>query len=124
MRVGDISDLAPLAKSCVHSNDVDPHRAAEELFKLAVECDAMPSFRRIRAKLGSCGEVAVAASADAAGMPNGHSARALPLHISESKRNVGRRAALFGAARATIKFDQNSSSRQVSSGLALSSLSI
>lgn len=40
---GDINDLTPFARSCVRSNGLDPHRAAEEFFKLAVECGAMPS---------------------------------------------------------------------------------
>ncbi len=40
---GDINDLTPFARSCVRSNGLDPHRAAEEFYKLAVECGAMPT---------------------------------------------------------------------------------
>lgn len=40
---GDINDLAPFARDCVRSNGLIPHHAAEEFFKLAIECGAMPS---------------------------------------------------------------------------------
>lgn len=40
----DIVDLGPYARSCVRQHRFDPHHASEELFKLAVECGAMPSF--------------------------------------------------------------------------------
>lgn len=41
---GDINDLAPFARSCVRSNELDPHFAADEFFKLAIECGAGPSY--------------------------------------------------------------------------------
>jgi hypothetical protein len=41
---GDINDLAPYARSCIRSYGLDPHDAAEEFYKLAVECGAMPAF--------------------------------------------------------------------------------
>ena len=41
---GDINDLAPYARSCVRSYGLAPHDAAEEFYKLAVECGAMPTF--------------------------------------------------------------------------------
>lgn len=44
---GDITDLTPFARSCVRENGLDPHRAGEEFYKLAVECGAMPSFAEI-----------------------------------------------------------------------------
>lgn len=44
---GDINDLAPFARSCVRSNGLDPHVAADEFFKLAVECGAGPSYADI-----------------------------------------------------------------------------
>lgn len=47
---GDINDLAPFARSCVRSNGLDPHVAADEFFKLAVECGAGPSYADILRK--------------------------------------------------------------------------
>ena len=41
---GDINDLAPFARSCIRSNGLAPRVAAEEFFKLAVECGAGPSY--------------------------------------------------------------------------------
>jgi hypothetical protein len=41
---GDINDLAPYARSCVRSYGLAPHYAAEEFYKLAAECGAMPTF--------------------------------------------------------------------------------
>lgn len=41
---GDINDLEPIARSYVRANGLDPHYAADEFFKLAVECGAMPAF--------------------------------------------------------------------------------
>ncbi|MBP1147156.1 hypothetical protein GE543_24810 [Pseudomonas sp. SZ57] len=41
---GDINDLTPFARSCVRSNRLDPHVAADEFFKLAIECGAGPSY--------------------------------------------------------------------------------
>lgn len=40
----DVNDLAPFARSCVRSNGLEPHVAADEFFKLAVECGAGPSY--------------------------------------------------------------------------------
>lgn len=40
----DVNDLTPYARSCVRLNRLDPHRAGEEFFKLAIECGAMPGF--------------------------------------------------------------------------------
>lgn len=40
----DVNELTPYARSCVRQNFLEPHRAAEEFFKLAVECGAMPAF--------------------------------------------------------------------------------
>ncbi|NHF67473.1 hypothetical protein [Xanthomonas hortorum] len=40
---GDIIDLLPFARACVRSSGLNPHHAAEEFFKLAVECGATPS---------------------------------------------------------------------------------
>ncbi|WP_131224911.1 hypothetical protein [Achromobacter marplatensis] len=40
----DIVDLGPLARACVRQYRLDPHRASEEFFKLAVEWGAMPGF--------------------------------------------------------------------------------
>jgi len=40
----DIIDLTPYCRSCVRQNRLEPHRAADEFFKLAVECGAMPGF--------------------------------------------------------------------------------
>lgn len=39
---GDINDLTPFARSCVRTYGLEPHRAADEFFKLAIECGAMP----------------------------------------------------------------------------------
>ncbi|MCU0092202.1 hypothetical protein N8H72_19675 [Pseudomonas koreensis] len=44
---GDINDLTPCARSCVRSNDLNPHDAAEEFFKLAIECGAAPIYAEI-----------------------------------------------------------------------------
>lgn len=41
---GDINDLTPFARSCVRTNGLDPHTAADEFFKLAIECGASPSY--------------------------------------------------------------------------------
>ncbi|WP_152972388.1 hypothetical protein [Pseudomonas sp. RIT-PI-o] len=41
---GDINDLTPFARSCVRTNGLDPHTAAEEFFKLAIECGALPTY--------------------------------------------------------------------------------
>ncbi|MFJ2528987.1 hypothetical protein [Pseudomonas helmanticensis] len=41
---GDVNDLTPFARSCVRSNGLDPHVAADEFFKLAIECGAGPSY--------------------------------------------------------------------------------
>lgn len=41
---GDINDLTPFARSCVRTNGLDPHAAADEFFKLAIECGALPSY--------------------------------------------------------------------------------
>ena len=41
---GDINELTPFARSCIRSNGLDPHSAADELFKLAVECGARPAY--------------------------------------------------------------------------------
>lgn len=40
----DVVDLTVYARSCVRQNGLDPYNAAEEFFKLAVECGAMPGF--------------------------------------------------------------------------------
>jgi hypothetical protein len=40
---GDINDLAPAARATVRSARLNPHEAAEEFYKLALECGAMPS---------------------------------------------------------------------------------
>lgn len=40
---GDINDLAPAARAAVRSARLNPHEAAEEFHKLALECGAMPS---------------------------------------------------------------------------------
>jgi hypothetical protein len=39
----DVLDLIPTAKAVVRSWPLDPHIAAEEFYKLALECGAMPS---------------------------------------------------------------------------------
>lgn len=41
---GDIYDLAPFARSCVRSNGLHPHDAADEFYKLAIECGAAPTY--------------------------------------------------------------------------------
>lgn len=41
---GDINDLAPFARACVRSNGLKPHAAAEEFFKLAIDCGARPAY--------------------------------------------------------------------------------
>jgi hypothetical protein len=40
---GDIVDLIPKARAAVRSSRLNPHDAAEEFHKLALECGAMPS---------------------------------------------------------------------------------
>ena len=40
----DVNDLTPYARSCVRQNLLDPYHAADEFFKLAVECGAMPGY--------------------------------------------------------------------------------
>lgn len=40
----DINDLTPFARSCVREHRLDPHNAADEFFKLAVECGARPAY--------------------------------------------------------------------------------
>lgn len=40
----DINDLTPYARSCVRKYGLAPHDAAEEFYKLSIECGAMPSF--------------------------------------------------------------------------------
>ena len=44
---GDINDLAPYARSCVREYRLAPHDAAEEFYKLAIECGAIPSSAEI-----------------------------------------------------------------------------
>jgi hypothetical protein len=39
----DVLDLIPTAKAAVRSLQLEPHSAAEEFYKLALECGAMPS---------------------------------------------------------------------------------
>ena len=41
---GDINDLTPYARSFVRTHRLHPRDAAEEFYKLAVECGAMPKF--------------------------------------------------------------------------------
>jgi hypothetical protein len=41
---GDINDLTPYARSFVRTHRLDPRDAAEEFYKLAVECGAMPVY--------------------------------------------------------------------------------
>jgi hypothetical protein len=43
LTAGDINDLAPGARAAVRSAKLSPHKAAEEFYKLAMECGAMPS---------------------------------------------------------------------------------
>jgi len=43
LTAGDINDLAPGARAIVRSAKLSPHKAAEEFYKLALECGAMPS---------------------------------------------------------------------------------
>lgn len=40
----DVIDLTAYARSCVRQNRLDPYNAADEFFKLAVECGAMPGY--------------------------------------------------------------------------------
>lgn len=40
----DVNDLTPYARACVRQNHLTPHHAAEEFFKLAVECGATTGF--------------------------------------------------------------------------------
>lgn len=40
----DVIGLIPYARSCVRENKLEPLQAADEFFKLAVECGAMPGF--------------------------------------------------------------------------------
>lgn len=51
---GDVQDLVALAKKSVRRYSLDPREAAEEYFKLALECKAMPSSAdRIRRQIRS-----------------------------------------------------------------------
>jgi hypothetical protein len=43
LTAGDINDLVPGARAAVRSARLNPHDAAEEFHKLALECGAMPS---------------------------------------------------------------------------------
>lgn len=43
LTAGDINDLVPGARAAVRSAGLNPHYAAEEFHKLALECGAMPS---------------------------------------------------------------------------------
>lgn len=43
LTAGDINDLAPHARAFVRSARLNPHEAAEEFHRLALECHAMPS---------------------------------------------------------------------------------
>ncbi|HBN9879500.1 TPA: hypothetical protein L3958_005479 [Pseudomonas aeruginosa] len=50
----DLNDLTPYARSCVRQNLLEPHRAAEEFFKLAVECGALPGLaENLRKSVGA-----------------------------------------------------------------------
>lgn len=40
---GDVNDLTPEARALVRSARLNPHEAAEEFYKLVLECGAMPS---------------------------------------------------------------------------------
>jgi hypothetical protein len=40
----DVIELTSYARSYVRQNQLAPHRAADEFFKLAIECGAMPGF--------------------------------------------------------------------------------
>src|SRR5690606_30402495 len=40
----DVLDLAPYARSSARQNPLHPNAAADEFFKLAAECGAMPGF--------------------------------------------------------------------------------
>lgn len=43
---GDMSGLTSYARTCVRQNSLNPDRAAEEFYKLANECGAMPEFAK------------------------------------------------------------------------------
>jgi hypothetical protein len=47
LTAGDINDLAPSARATVRSGRLNPPQAADEFFKLAMECGAMPSSAEI-----------------------------------------------------------------------------
>lgn len=47
LTAGDINDLTPGARASVRSGKLSPHKAAEEFYKLAMECGAMPSSAEI-----------------------------------------------------------------------------
>lgn len=50
----DLNDLTPYARSWIRQKHLDPHHAAEEFFKLAVECGAMPSLaENLRKSVGA-----------------------------------------------------------------------
>jgi hypothetical protein len=40
---GDVNDLVPEARAVVHSAGLNPHDAADEFYKLVLECGAVPS---------------------------------------------------------------------------------
>jgi len=44
---GDVNDLTPEARAVVRSARLNPHEAADEFHKLALECGAMPSSAEI-----------------------------------------------------------------------------
>ncbi|CAN7530024.1 hypothetical protein [Duganella sp. LjRoot269] len=43
LTAGDVNDLAPGARAAVRSGRLNPAEAADEFFKLAIECGAVPS---------------------------------------------------------------------------------
>jgi hypothetical protein len=47
LTVGDVNDLMPGARAAVRSAQLDPSHAADEMYKLALECGAMPSSAEI-----------------------------------------------------------------------------
>ncbi|HBO4529608.1 TPA: hypothetical protein L4U56_003962 [Pseudomonas aeruginosa] len=50
----DLNDLTPYARSCVRQYLLEPRHAAEEFFKLAVECGAMPGYaENLRKSVGA-----------------------------------------------------------------------
>ncbi|WP_320820939.1 hypothetical protein [Thalassolituus sp.] len=44
---GDINELTPYARSCVRKYNLVPHDAADEFYKLSIECGAIPSSAAI-----------------------------------------------------------------------------